>query len=132
VGIGHDYSRKEKDEMKIRAGFVSNSSSTAFILDLRAEGVKEMVEQSSAPRAHGLGRGTAMAVGKAAVFYAEDWIEDTADWYEEGEGLGPWIMKWANELGHDNVVFIRESDEGMGGYINFPVHKLAVAEMEYH
>jgi len=118
--------------MKMRVGFVSNSSSTAFILDLRDEGVKEMVEQSSVQLARGLGRYTAMAAGKAAVYYAEDWISATRDWYDEGEGLGPWIMYWADRLGRENVVFARESDEGMGGFLDFPAHDVAVAEMEYH
>jgi len=120
--------------MKIRAGFVSNSSSTAFILDLRDEGVKEMVEQSSVGAPYSLNRRTALAVGDDAVHYANEWIADTEEWYKDGvrDGLGHWIMEWVVELGRENVVFARESDEEMGGYLDFPAGKLAVAEMEYH
>lgn len=118
--------------MKIRSGFVSNSSSTAFILDLRDEGIEDMVKQSNVPEAMGLGRYTAIAVGKRAVYYAQDWIAATRDWYEDGGGLGHWILGWAEKLGADNIVFARESDEGMGGYLDFPAGKHAIAEMEYH
>jgi len=122
--------------MLIRDGFVSNSSSTAFILDLREDAVKELVKRSTVKEPCSLGRQTALAIGKRAVYYAQDWIEATEEWHKDGyddeRDLGPWILKWAERLGEDNVVFARESDEGMGGYLDFRPDALAVDEMEYH
>ena len=115
--------------MKIRQGFVSNSSATAFILDIRDERVKAAVDRSTAHAASGLGRGTSMAVGQKAVEYAEAWIAE-ADWYEEGRGLGPWVLKWADELGHENIVFVIESDEDGG--LDFRADLFSVAERDYH
>ena len=116
--------------MKIRKGFVSNSSATAFILDIRNEHVKRAVDHSSVVEASGTGRSTAMAVGKEAVEYAEAWIASAGRWYEEGRGLGPWILKWAEELGHENIVFAIESDEDNG--LDFHASAFSVAERDYH
>jgi len=116
--------------MKLRQGFVSNSSSTAFILDLRDERVKRAVEGSTVSLAQGLGRGSAIAVGKDAVRYAEEWVESTKKWYKDGGGLGHWILEWAEQLGENNIVFVRESDEDDG--IDFHADYLAVSEREYH
>lgn len=118
--------------MKIRDGFVSNSSSTAFILDLRSPGVKEFVEANrDVQKPRGLGRQTSLAVGEFAIEYARDWIVGTSEWKGFAGGLGHWILEWAGKLG-ENVVFARESDEGMGGFLNGDPSPLAVAEKEYH
>ena len=116
--------------MKMRLGFVSNSSSTAFILDMRDDGVGELVElNKDAPYPRGLDRRTALAVGRTAVFYGQEWVE-FCDW--DDNGLGHWILEWALELGTENIVFASESDEGMGGYLQGCFRELSVAEMEYH
>jgi hypothetical protein len=119
----------------MRLGFVSNSSSTAFILDLRDEGVKELVESNNnVPKPLGLDRRTALAVGPFAVHYGRQWVADNAYWDSEYRGLGHWIVEHALELGTENIVFARESDEGMGGWLvnSRKFRELAVAEMEYH
>lgn len=125
--------------MKVRAGFVSNSSSTAFILDLRTPGVAELVAQAKCEgvrRPQSLDRWTALAVGKEAMRYSRDWTEDWGYiYYGLHQHLGHFIKGWALKIGEENVVFMRESDEGMGGYLPFRldiVRKLALAEMEYH
>lgn len=101
--------------MKRRKGFVSNSSSSSFILDLRDEGVKEILKEVIALEACGLGRCSAQAVGKEAVEYANEWLKDMGEGrYDNEYGLGGWILDWADNLGEENVVFLRESDEDKG------------------
>ena len=82
------------------------------------------------PRARGLGRGTACAIGKDAVRYAKEWKEEMGT-ISEYDRLGAWILEWADKLGEDNVIFVRISDEdGIGDELY--VRDLAKAEMEYH
>ena len=129
--------------MKIRNGLVSNSSSSCFILDLRNPRVQKLVNECVAPLPESLNRRTAMAVGKAAVNYAKQvvsWYESD-EWTKDCYSIGHMILKHAQEIGEDNITFMRESDEGMGGYL-FPskdsyenqilVRDLALEEMEYH
>jgi hypothetical protein len=118
--------------MKVRNSFVSNSSSMSYILDLRDDGVREAVEFArergiGAPM--GLGRGTAIAVGHRAVEYAKQWKAEMGEW---DTGYGDWIIEHALDMGTDNIVFARDSDEGMGGRLPFNAHRLAVSEREYH
>jgi hypothetical protein len=119
--------------MKSRSGFVSNSSSTAFILDKRLPSIERWfwANKNCIPFPHGAGRITCLAVGQDAVDYANFLNEYDKEW--GGSDLGAWILEWAEKIGVENVVFARESDEGMGGYLgdDFPSHK-ALAEMEYH
>ena len=105
--------------MKTRNGFVSNSSSSSFILDLRKEGVRELVDKIIAREPTGLDRCTAKAIGRDAVEYAKEWIEVIGELVNDNSsyGIGHWILEWANKLGEDNIVFVRESDEGSGGYL---------------
>lgn len=132
--------------MKKRNGFVSNSSSCCFILDLNRNGVKELVDKIVAQEPCGLGRSTAKAVGEDAVQFANEWNSESEDW---SYCLGNWILEWSDKLGEENIVFLRESDEGMGGYLFCNEHeydqdnakfkplydqleKLTEAELEYH
>lgn len=95
--------------MKIRNGFVSNSSSQCFILDYRKDSVKELLTHLSANLPRG-DRCTAIAIGGEAVDYANSYDMCSS-------ALSDWILRWAEQLGENNVVFLRESDEGMGGYL---------------
>lgn len=129
--------------MKYRNGFVSNSSSTCFILDMSKSLVKKLVaecttvftedNETHAIAAPELGRCTAMAIGEEAEHYAKEWCKDV--WMGDNpDGLGSWILKWYETLG-ENLAFIRRSDEGMGGYLPVGLrvlNALAEDEMEYH
>lgn len=95
--------------MKIRNGFVSNSSSQCFILDYRKDSVKELLTHLSANLPRG-DRCTAIAIGGEAVDYANSYDMCSS-------ALSDWILRWAKQLGENNVVFLRENDEGMGGYL---------------
>jgi hypothetical protein len=76
----------------------------------------------------GVGRGTSYEVGRDALKYG-DYLS-TLD-----INLGPWIMGWFYELGK-NLLFIRESDEGMSGYLssemNRAIEEYALDQMECH
>jgi len=133
--------------MKIRTGFVSNSSSSSFILDIRDKGVLELVNKMTTKKPCDVNRLTAVAKGKDAVEYAKQWNKDTGEHYLKPT-YGDWILEWSEKLGEDNIVFVRESDEGMDGYLfkgdedgedlydDGPLHqklsKLSKSYMEYH
>ena len=109
-------------------------------MDLRKPVVKGWLSDiKKLPKAENLGRYTCKAIGKDAVRYANEWVKDCSNWCKEDEGgLGYWILKWAKKLGEKNVVFVRESDEDMGGSFRDcdldieDIRKAAEAEMEYH
>jgi hypothetical protein len=120
--------------MKTRNALVANSSSTAYILDLRKDGVPEFVEdtkQKGIEKPSGLGRSTAIAVGLDVVRYARLWKQSMSK-YTTQAGFADWILEWVDKLGEENVVFARNSDEGMGGYLPGPSRDLVETDREYH
>lgn len=112
--------------MKTRQGFVSNSSSSSFILctkDLDSnllERLKGLPDMSDS-----MGRATGV------VWDIETWLGDD-HWSDYG--LWDIIAKYGNE----NLILVRESDEGMNGYFgeydidDGEISRLAVYEFEYH
>lgn len=119
--------------MKIRSGLVSNSSSSCFILNKSHPLVEEWLKSTEyVELPEDLNRATALAIGRDAKEYAERWLE-LAEWErDDPSALGNWIMTWYHHLG-ENLVFVRESDEGIGEYLSKPVPlSCVIAEMEYH
>jgi len=122
--------------MKFRRGFVSNSSSSCFILDLNDEWSRELLaklEEVRVSKASGLGRGTGWMAGEDLRAYVADHVE-----YEKKYGfssIGSWIQGWIDEIGIDNVLFVIESDEGMGGYLPVELNEIiahSLACTDYH
>ena len=122
--------------MKKREGFVSNSSSSAFILDLRKDGaetIEKINKHVPRPYPGDMGRGTVFCTRSEVIQFANSYIHSYHQELEEDcQCLGHWVREWISKLGAENIGFARESDEGMGGYLRTSVDGIAVAEMEYH
>lgn len=103
--------------MKIRTGFVSNSSSSSFLLDKRKSGAEEIMKYIQ-PMAWYMGmgpqvdegRGTVAVEGENLVLFLEKLIGFKTKHAE----------KIINKIGDEdisNFVYLRESDEGINGSI---------------
>ena len=123
--------------MKYRNGFVSNSSSTAFILDRNKLDADTIHRIESLPPMDLLNRCTGSC--SDAQTYLDDRVTAIGYWYENGwDGWNSLLAEYIGKLGNDNVILCRESDEGMGGEFKDvglsydQIEKLAEAEWEYH
>lgn len=127
--------------MKIRNGFVSNSSSTAFVLDIRNSEVANLLPKIYKLRnvnVDGVRRTTGSAVGRDVVEYCKFWNSYMFDVYEDTPPFVEWLREHIKEIGENNIVFIRESDEDMGGSLSdvglsyLDIDKLAIDKYDYH
>lgn len=113
--------------MKIRNGFISNSSSTAFILDARIDGTQEYLK--CAKHLFGYidcGRGSTLCLAEGVRNYARANMDCKFSSYH-----AQWLFEQILELG-DNLIFLRISDEEMGGWCPSPPEKLIVSGREWH
>ena len=119
--------------MKYRRGFVSNSSSTAFILDVRKLDNTTLHRVRSLPEMDTWGRDTGSCSDVQMYIDGRTRMDD--DWEDY---FTEWLQRWVDELGNDNIILCRESDEGMGGAFEdvgldyYAIVKLAEDEQEYH
>ena len=116
--------------MKLRSGFVSNSSSSSFVLDkYEAEELKDGIAKLT-DRTNDLSRCT----GK--VTDIKKWLKQFED--EEYSSTFPVLEALVKEYGNENIIMIRESDEAMGGTfedcgLDFDeVAKVATYKFKYH
>lgn len=108
----HQYVLWRDLNMKVRFGFVSNSSSTCFLLDMRNHQTENIVNSLKLRKPFSLCRNTCKCVGKDAIKYAKSWRKEIGEDYEtEGIVLDEAILKCAKEIGENNIAFIRVSDE---------------------
>lgn len=110
--------------MKLRNGYVSNSSSSSFVLDKRTEGVVELLElvknrKVSTLAEYGLGRSTAYGEMEEVLQY----IKEMRLAYYSKEDAVSYVPMIIQELEKvileidEHIVMFRESDEGMGGLL---------------
>ena len=101
--------------MKVRTGYVSNSSSSSFILNMKDEEVSEIVKElkikgvpviASMPS---LGRYSAIMHKEGAKGFAEELAEWNDEWDDEDK-YAMIIKKYIDKLG-DDFVLVRLSDE---------------------
>jgi len=133
--------------MKTRHGLVSNSSSSSFILDGRDPEVVKLMRSCIAGDLNlSLGRSTGWGWGLEAIDWANEWIASMGDYYKEPNGIGHQVLKYAKEFGEENIIFLLESDEGMGGSLfeessgdyydstgpYADLRRLSKIDMEYH
>lgn len=129
--------------MKIKLGFVTNSSSMCYILDKRTLSNEELevIRENSflkKPLFHGGSRcstyGEEQEVSSFCNFLIADNAEWAADGFEYENPLTAWLQDHLTTIGVDNILFVRSSDEGMGGWVKNKelIAEKAVAEEKYH
>ena len=123
--------------MKIKLGFVTNSSSMCYILDKRTltDGELAIVRNNSLrqPTFHGVSRCSAYGEGEAVERFIAFLKEDDAAWGWENSQT-EWLQGYLASIGIDNIIFVRSSDEQMGGEVVHQrlIAEKAVSEREYH
>ena len=129
--------------MKIKLGHVTNSSSMCYILDKRTltDNELELIRENSflqKPIYHGVSRrsayGEEQEVSSFWHFLRADDVDWAAEGYEYGNPLTEWLQERLASIGIDNIIFVRSSDEDMGGHVvhEHLISEKAVSEREYH
>lgn len=100
--------------MKIRTGFVSNSSSSSFVLNLKNHLVKELLAKVD-PKFNSF---YYIGPGRYSVIMDRHETEQliTDEFCSHREIVREEIANLIKELGN-NFVYVRESDEGIEGYL---------------
>lgn len=129
--------------MKVKLGHVTNSSSMCYLLDKRTltEEELKLIRENRflrKPVSHGFSRCSAYGEEKEVSSFWHFLKVDDAFWTAKGADYGNPLTEWLQDhltrIGVDNIIFVRSSDEQMGGEV---VHKRliaekAVSEREYH
>lgn len=116
--------------MKTRDGFVPNSSSSMFLLDLANEKAKkyfEMIEgEIRERRGSDLSRATGYHKGVDVLAFIESIREF-------GPKTAESLSRMVSDIAVENAVLIIASDEGMGGELPAdPPRDIILAEYDYH
>jgi hypothetical protein len=116
--------------MKIRTGFVSNSSSSSFLVKTDSkyfQYIKQNEPDFHYKRAHDVGRCTGIYRGEDIL----DFIKELRKWTKLNwfKNISSLVKKYKPE----NVALVMISDEEMGGCLPEPDDKSEILfEMEYH
>ena len=113
--------------MKIRKNFVSNSSSTSFLVNL-----SDLSEKAQAAIDNLTDRSGEWGRSTGKITDVDGWLKMFEEDY--GDDFYPEVREALKE--NKDAILVRESDEGMGG--DFPeglwkeVEEKALVEFEYH
>jgi len=114
-----------------------------YILDKRtlSYGELEVIRENNSlgkPISHGVSRRSAYGEEEEVSSFYFFLRADAAAWADDGydyeNPLTQWLQDHLAKIGVDNIIFIRSSDEDMGGHVvheQFIAEK-AVSEREYH
>lgn len=115
--------------MKIRNGFVSNSSSSSFIVKTNSNYFEELQKQPDFHYKQGrdLSRCTGVYTGNDLEEFAEALLEDGFC-----INLVEKILLYGHKYGFNNIALVMDSDEGVGGRLFSPNNDDVLYETEYH
>ena len=122
--------------MKLRAAFVSNSSAASFVLDKRNKRVQEILAQNKDVWEMCFdNRCTGIIEGQKAIDECQKQT-DFEDWSGQAGIIMGELYGIAEKIGAENIVCLRESDEGSGGSIKGTnwkeLEKLALFTTDWH
>lgn len=111
--------------MKIRTDFITNSSSSAFVVLKDSEYYKKIREHDDFHFKSGddISRGTGVYEGKNILgLIGGEWNDHMFN------GIYPLIVQY----GLENIALVMVSDEWMGGHLPFPQEEDTLYYTEYH
>lgn len=116
--------------MKIRSDFITNSSSSAFVVLRNSNYYKaiQQLEDFNLKYGDDVDRSTGVYQDKALLEFIDFFVNN--EWAHNTQILN--IKEFINQYGLEKIALVMISDEEMGGYLPAPNYDEILSEMEYH